>query len=684
MDFLEWNDRISAHFFNADKCDTRVFLYVTTEVVNEIGAQNDSDRGDFIAAVKSGPPWNSRQGWGICQQALQTLDNWRARNLDYPPYVAYLALFALADTIEVEGFSPTSYYPGLRKLLGEEPAAGSYPSFDRMYELWFDLEVWSNDDKNGELGIFHADILGNREYVGLPKAQTILTDYERDNLQLLFAENGFDPSSPPADWELSHLLAIESHHYLQPRTKRLLKSRRPENSAAREVLLDAILDELEVWDGTIPPEAEHGMETRSSLGNLRLAMIIDRTAMTVRFFLRCRSNREYPEEGLLLLREQGGEALYCYADWQGWSTPLSEVETQARIFNAAQLDWCAGLTLVDREHTWRTSFSRRTVRVMVSALSFGFDGFVEENQIPQDKSFFLLARIDHEEVLRTWGRDCCTGFSVIEALRGMPHGWVMYFIERAHSDAVVREVLPFLAFPTLLRIHFRGGLKVRGSQYFDFALPDIEVTGTTTPVELFCNGYPLKRHLETGLFRITDEMRARRLDLEVYRAGERIRGRSLYAIETVEWLTIDADRRLDKFGRGIDGEANEICVGSNVYGYMPPEFSLEVFLPPNDGHRVYFIGRNPGEIVECPSESIPSDWNPVWAVAMRKKGEGTAIYCGANPSTEMPTRRRCTNHRRLSLWREVLWYNRMKISIPSHPALRALWKEYKEMAHHAR
>jgi len=684
LDYLTWNNSIGARFFNPDKSGTRVFLYVSTEVINEVGASCNSNAHDFSVAVKAGPPWITRHGQSICQQALQALDAWRDRNLDYPPYLAYLALFALADTVEVEGFSRASYYPGLRYILGEEPAAGGYASFDKMYELWFDLEQWSNEDKNGEFGIFQADILGNREYVGLPKAQTILTDDERHKLPLLFAENGFDPSSPPSDRELSHLFAREAHHYLLPHTKHLLDNRGSEDSAAREVLLDAILDELEDWDGTVPPQAELGEKVRRYLGNLRLAMTLDRTGMTAHFCLRCRSNREYPEEGLQLVREDGAEPLYCYEDWQGWSTVLCETETQTSIFDATRLDWRVGMFLADREHAWRTSLSKHSVRVMVSASPYGFDGFVEESQIPQGKPFYLLAYKDHAETLQTWGENCCTGFSEIKAVSGVPHGWCLYSVERANSDDIIRDTLPFLAFPAVLRIQLRGGLKVRGSHYFAFALPHIEITGATGAVDLFCNDHPLQAHPETGLFSIPDKVRARRLILEVRRDGERIRSRSLYALETLAWLDAETTVSLDKFGRRTDGEAAESCVGPIVDGVASPEFNPEVFLPPSDGHRVYFIGRNPGEIVECPNEDMPDDWKPVWAVSMKKKGKGNAVYCGADPSSEQPTQTRCADHRRSRLWQKVLWYKRKQISFPSHPALRDLWKKYKEVAHYVR
>jgi len=680
VDYLSWNNAIGERFFNSDRSGVRVFLYVTIDVINEVGAPHGVDSDDFIAAVKAGPPWNSRHGQSICQQALQAYEAWRDRHLEYPPYLAYLALFSLAATIPVPGFSRASYYPGLRFLLGEEPAAGGYPSFDKMYALWFDLEDWTNQDKNGEQGIFYADILGKREYVGLPKAQTVLTDDERLKLPLLFAHNGFDSSSPPADRELADLLAQEKHHYLLPHTKHLLESHNSDESAVREVLLNTIMDELEDWDGTVPSQAELGEETGGLFGLLRLTMTLDMTAKRVRFSMRCKSNCEYPEEGLRLVCEDVAEPLYCYEDGDGWSSLLSERESHLQMFDATILDWHSGTTFVDNEHFWRASLSKRPVRVMVNARSFGFDGFVEESQIPQAKPFYLLVHCEHTEKIQVWGTACCKDFFEIEELSGLPQGWRLYSIQRADSDAIIRDVLPFLAFPTLLRIRFNKGLKFRGNQYFAFALPLIEVTGVTEPIELFCNNIPLKSHFDNGQFSIPDEVTDRRLVIEVRRDGEPIRKKSLYAFEPSAGVNNIQISHLDRFGKRGNGETSQSCSGIIVDGFAPPDLSLGVFLPPSEGNRVYFIGRNAGEIVECPRETISDDWKPVWAVIMKKKGKGNAIYCGLDPSDEKPKRTQCMDHQRLRLWKEVLWHKRKRISIPSLPALQALWKDYKEVA----
>jgi len=141
----------------------------------------------------------------LCVKALETQENWLLE-LDYPPYIGYLALFVLAVGIEGD-FATHSYYPRLRTLLGEEPTTDLYPSFDRMWKLWEDLEKWSNEDKSGELGIFNSNSVGKRKHIGLPKGQTLLTEEERHALPAIFVAADLDPISHPTEGAIALLLA---------------------------------------------------------------------------------------------------------------------------------------------------------------------------------------------------------------------------------------------------------------------------------------------------------------------------------------------------------------------------------------------------------------------------------------------------------------------------------------------
>lgn len=94
MDYLGWNDQITAYFFKPEMNGRRVYLYVTNELIRKIGKAENVGLRDFITTIKSGPDWVS--GGGICSRAEQCLVGRRHRRLAFPPYIAYLAFFALA------------------------------------------------------------------------------------------------------------------------------------------------------------------------------------------------------------------------------------------------------------------------------------------------------------------------------------------------------------------------------------------------------------------------------------------------------------------------------------------------------------------------------------------------------------------------------------------------------------
>src|SRR5688572_2573345 len=127
MTYLQWNDAIAAAFFRPEMAGRDVLLSVTHDQVRALGRGDDVGR--FINAVAQGPPW-ADSNLGLCQKALQALDDWRERNLDFPPYIGFLGLFVLA--VGVDGpFPPHSYYPRLRTLLGwQDVESGAPPSFD--------------------------------------------------------------------------------------------------------------------------------------------------------------------------------------------------------------------------------------------------------------------------------------------------------------------------------------------------------------------------------------------------------------------------------------------------------------------------------------------------------------------------------------------------------------------------
>jgi hypothetical protein len=49
--YLPWNDTIASRFFNPEHAEEPVYLFVTQEVLAEVGQQLDESLDDFIAAI---------------------------------------------------------------------------------------------------------------------------------------------------------------------------------------------------------------------------------------------------------------------------------------------------------------------------------------------------------------------------------------------------------------------------------------------------------------------------------------------------------------------------------------------------------------------------------------------------------------------------------------------------------
>ena len=123
--YLTWNDALAKRFFHPGAEAAPVYFFVTEGVITEVGRTIGKSYEDFLLTVRVGPLGATRSGH--CQRALQVADGWRDRGLEYPPYVAYLAVFVLAGGHEGD-YAPQAYYPRLWSLLGED-RTGTLPSF---------------------------------------------------------------------------------------------------------------------------------------------------------------------------------------------------------------------------------------------------------------------------------------------------------------------------------------------------------------------------------------------------------------------------------------------------------------------------------------------------------------------------------------------------------------------------
>jgi hypothetical protein len=435
--YLEWNDLLASHFFQPASAGQPVYLFVTPELLGELGRQLGGGVGEFVAAVRGGPPGVTRSGH--CQRALQIAEGWRAGRFTYPPYIAYLALFVLAGGHEGD-FAPHAYYPRLWELLGEH-SFGRPPSFDRMFELWDDLEQWSVQDRRGELGVFEARTVGGWVHVGLPLAQTVLTEAERHALPNIFADAGFEAGTPPSSRELKRALALFGRSRLRPRTMSALEQA---SGSFVEAVLDIAADDFQGWDGQVTVGPEGPSRTRQVNAGLRLCLVVDRVAGQIRARLRCRSQRELPDRGLVLSYGPRGE-LSCTEFITGWSSPLVDVAT-GQSFEPVASVWSAGFSVTDRTAAWRLTLRPATVRVFVEGSADGLPGLVEVLNLPRGHPFYLTFPRVAWPLLGSWLEMECEGWRKFDINEGLPADWIFGAVAAtAESDRSVSRVEPRLS-----------------------------------------------------------------------------------------------------------------------------------------------------------------------------------------------------------------------------------------------
>jgi hypothetical protein len=669
--YLSWNSALAKHFFNPELAGRRVVLNASDGVLEDVGRRAALDPATFVRAVKAGVPWGESQG--LCYRALDAAADWRAKPLEYPPYLAALCLFVLAVGIELAGRASFAYYPRLRHLLGEDEDAGQPTGFTKMSDLWDDLEVWSNRDKQGELGSFEVLFGGNQPHVSIPKGQSLLTEPERASLAAIFDEEQLDPASNPPDEQLLRAVVRRGAGRVRPRTMEV--ARGEAGGELRDVLAQLVAEELSEWDGLPAPGDER---SGGVTGGLRLQLDLDEIAGQARTGLRCVVARAatFPESGFLLEGEQFPVRLLAVEQAPSWSSLLVDPATGVPA-DASELNWCARAQLVVEGHG---IFRMRgaDLRVFVSGLHFGLPGLVEVSGVPDAGDCVLACVARAEDKLTKWLQGACEKWERIAISRGLPEGWRLWRVvglRSGYSDAPFDELLQNRA----LRIGLEGGLRIgRGHEYFAFALPTILISDLPD-LEVSCDGGELAP-LGAGRYSLVPSRAGDCVVTITVLSGNSRRRVDIHVVESYAWAFGPSEQGLDRFGEEVNTRAAVTGVLVNSETAEPCDFQPRPESALGDLRKyrnLSFIGRRPNEFSHWPEQPIPDKWQPVWAVEVRRRG--LLLYVGSEPENEEPVAAPVSTPA-TGTWREFLLRNRKKIEQPSNRRLARLWRSYLQAA----
>lgn len=361
--------------------------------------------------------------------------------------------------------------------------------------------------------------------------------------------------------------------------------------------------------------------------------------------------------------------------------------------DATHLNWKHDLRLDDPEQGWVCRMPGSTVRVFAPGTSERFSGLIEVRRLPQGSEFYLACSSEARALIEKWGQTACTQWSEVPISSGLPTGWQMYHAGQVLNDNLVKNHFAVLSLDSGVRLSLRGGVRAsRSDCFFDFAPPRIQLQGGAG-VEVHCfTGEGDQRPsilLERGVGDLYELPAAvlehSKIEVQAREGDKDLARRSFFLVrDGWEWRGDGAGRWSGPFGEPHAGQPEgEICdsecaLGAMVRGVSAPPFQFNGLVPLPDKGTIHYIGQEPGQIAhwtEAPS------WSPVWVVTARRQGQ--AVFCGTSVDEAQPQATRCTDKRLLKQWKELLWVHRKKIDAPAHPAHKALWQKYQEVARNA-
>jgi hypothetical protein len=366
---------------------------------------------------------------------------------------------------------------------------------------------------------------------------------------------------------------------------------------------------------------------------------------------------------------------------QGWSSPLKyNVDDSIKTLDAVSIDWIQGENFIDKENEWRAKLRGTMTRLF----RLGIDrlpDWVESQMLERGIDFYIVSSGLDPEKIRNWGVKFCEQFKELK-VSGLPHGWVLFYGKNASESCNGVDVL---SISSQLRLLLREGIKAgRGNVFFNFAPPKVVIENGTGNEKVTVNNRPMiHKNIAEPVWILPDEF----LKSEATSIGEPLR------IEVIlENQSLNKIIKLETFGFPASCDATpyrnrlgELCSereSSHARGVHTIDaltnFSYPQFLPFHLSNKIVFIGRRAGEIAEWPSEDISDDWQPVWALACKKRDRWIANFCGSTDDikTDSPLGQPLTDRKRLKMWREALWIKRRITVAPELSQLKKLWKKY--------
>ncbi len=472
MNYLEWNNAIGKWFFNEEKAEQEVYMFISKNDIVRIGKEHGIDGRDdnifidFIEGIRKGIPGKSSNG-NILEHALYAYNKWQENpmridgvQVEYPLYIGYLALFVLPLTESNQtDLRADAYYPRLRSFLKKYdlPSMPAQNEYINWNPLWDDLFDWSFEKKNTELGYFEVHPFRNERwvYVGKPLSQSIFPIHSVRQLPHFFETCGLVPGEEIDGATFRKLLLANGERHLGL-TSMVLNAIKDFDNELGQSVINIVKKNYQEWTGNTD---QYDSETETikkgnTIAQLRFCIEGD-MARGYKSYYRLYTKLDFPED---LTFVHNDRKYKCQQFGKGWSKPLF-------------LPFNEGMELQDNLNKWMAKFPEKDVRLLIEGKNFHLSGWVEVPYMVTSR-MLLLAKEGRSASIEEWGECFSEGdFKKIPAT-GMPDGHVLYEI---CNPPIGHPDIPVLQFKSDKRVMITGGLKTGVRTWLNDLLPDVEL-----------------------------------------------------------------------------------------------------------------------------------------------------------------------------------------------------------------
>lgn len=476
MKFLEWNNLLAKHFFNPDHAGKEIHLFITKREIINLAKDNFEEESDseiwvdFLRIIKTGLTF-SNEFPEIFDKAIHSCKLWKqagrksigGTEQKYPPYLSYL-VFSVLPLIEIQGdYNANNYYDRLADFLEENNIKQNLRGKLRDIDgLWSDLSSWSNEIRNGELGIFKTIVFEHAtwKFVGKPFSQCVLTPKAIRKLPEFFYTSGLTPKTFYQDETFKNHLVRNGLTILGLKPSIIELIKKGNKDEIGQSVIETVKTEFNEWTGeeheTVLKDGTEKKIRKNTVVPLKLQFKINEDG-EIDLSFRVKYSTEPPPE----LKFEEFEDIYENENWS---------RTLRRPFKDS-------FELKDTSNKWKAVFDFKNIRLLIHGGYFqlGNDFWIETETLSRVEGMYLLCKSDIRDSIKTWCEKSCSEFKDESTLKNVPSGYSLFWFR---NPKISHEQFQQLRVYENKKISLRAGtgLKIGYLTFLNEMLPEVEIT----------------------------------------------------------------------------------------------------------------------------------------------------------------------------------------------------------------